>query len=275
MTNNVKLWLAGAMLPVAVAVNPVVAANFAPPAVPSPGERVATSGIVDRLIFFFTGKQNRYLRGDVRGQRTRLAGTRNDSGCAPDFVALIPKQNLGVTTAAKPTFWVYLAPTTRESSLNFQVMDSQNRPLWRVAHKLSPSQKGRLLKVVYGGRDLAVDRRYSWELVNQCPSSNIKLSGAVKREKLDNLAEGLRSTTDGRERLRLYAEYGVWHELLDELITARKQRPADGNLQADFRSLLESEDVRYLQGDSPEINQELIDRIMNATIVGELRGIEY
>lgn len=266
MTARIKIWVIGATLTVSTIISPLLINAGSVRAIPT--KETKRPNIIDRLIFFFKGgeKQDKPRASQPGSRRTRGAGSRGYE-CEVDVVALMPKYNLGVTMSDKPIFWFYIPNSTIPvESLEFTLSGSQIQKLIDKPQQLRPG----LLRVQYQGKPL-LDGSHNWELSYKqlgCANAQI-LSGVVTRE----IHPDLVIPADPIDRLRTYAKNGIWHELLTELITLRKGQPKNPQLATDFKSLLESEDVKYLlptnsqKPNSKESDRELIKNIVNAKVI--------
>ncbi len=279
MTKRIEFWLVTAIFTVGAIfgsglINPRIA-------VAAPTKELKSIGTSDKLIFSFKGGEKKQQpRLEMTGKRrTRVAGSR---GCGVDIVALMPRSNLGVTSSANPTFWFYLPPSDLDlQSLTFRVFglltqtasrsanstDSTEQEIWTTQLPLKSQKVATgLLPVSYQGQLLATGT-YRWEFSYQqvgCSNPQI-LSGYIQRETYPNTS----TIKQSRSRLQFYAENGIWHELLTELITLRQKQSGNIQLTADFRSLLfESEDVKYiLSSDRSAVDRDLMENIVNAPLI--------
>jgi hypothetical protein len=218
------------------------------------------------------------------GVRRRMAGVRGSN--AP--IALIPQINgryIGTTLASHPTFWFYLpAITPKLQSMQLRLFDQTQKEVWAVqtTGEMLPMSAG-LLKISYTGQPLK-DGLYFWELTYQNEhqvtgmdssrgnrSTATGLSGYLEKETLANLALPQKTP----DRLRIYANNGIWYDLLTELIALRQLNSTDRQLEADFRSLIfDSPAVKYsLPSDPSQADLELMERIVNGQILNCCRFI--
>jgi Domain of Unknown Function (DUF928) len=183
----------------------------------------------------------------------------------------MPRSNLGATTSQYPTLWFYVGSNSHDvESIKFTVFASSNpanRETWtaQIPPKFPKLETG-LLKIKYPGRALQ-SGNYEWELNYQqagC-SKPQTLSGYIHKQ----IAPRLLSIDNPQARWRSYASNGIWYELLDELIVARKQQPDNSLLTADFRSLFfDSKDVNYtLAADETAIDRDLSEKIVTASVL--------
>lgn len=287
MTKKIEFWLVTAIFTIGAIstsglINPRITVAAPTKEVNSISSgKGSANGTSDKLIFSFKGGEKKQQpRLEMIGKRrTRVAGSR---GCGADIVALMPRSNLGVTNSASPTFWFYLPPSDLDlKSLTFKVFrlltqtasrsitstDSTEQELWTAQLPLK-SQKvaAGLLPVHYQGQFLTAGT-YRWEFSYQqvgCSNPQI-LSGYVQKEVYSNLG----TIRQPRQLLQFYAENGIWHELLTELITLRQQQSEKDRVAADFRSLLfESEDIKYLSSsDRQQVDRDLMENIVSAPLI--------
>jgi hypothetical protein len=272
MPARIKFWLFGTAFTLSTIVSPLLVNTGGVTAAPAKEtkqtKQTKQPNLIDRLIFRFkSGEKPDRPRASASGdRRTRLAGGKNSStNCEADIVALMPKYNLGVTMTDTPTFWFYIPPSSvAVESLKFSLVDDTNP--WETQLITESKQlKSGLFKVQYQGKPL-IESSYQWKFSYKqvgCRDTQT-LSGEVRKEVYPNLVR----SKNPREQLRIYAQNGIWHELLTELITLRQQQPKNLQLAADFRSLFfDSEDLRYLSSDSIEPDLALMGKIVDAQVI--------
>jgi len=173
------------------------------------------------------------------------------------LTALLPHSSLGLTVAARPSFFVYLPPTGGRP-VELMLQDSQGN----VVHLASfQTNKVGLVWVDLPGHapELKVGETYRWYLSIICDpndsSASLHVGGWVQRVALtDKLRQQLAKSPVG-DRPYLYARAGLWHETLASLVELRQAQPNNTSLQADWALLLQMEGL---------------DRIAQELIVGSL-----
>ncbi len=264
MTKRTKSWLISA----AFTLSTIVALGLIdiPGVAAAPTKEEKPSSLIDKLIFFFKGGQKKDLpRVSATGRRTKIAGSRDI--CKVNIVALIPDSNLGVTTSSNPIFWFYIShDSVNVESLRFSLLNREQKEIWATDLSVTSKKiKSGLLKVPYQGQPL-MDGAYQWQFsYKETRCDPILLSGKVQKESHPHLGLG----NNARERLRIYAQNGIWYELLTELITLRQEQPQDTQLAADFRSLIfESEHIKYFQSTDPsKEDRDLMEKIVKAKVI--------
>ena len=138
------------------------------------------------------------------------------------------------------------------------------------ARKNTEKLKAGLIAINLTGYDLTINKRYIWKLTYNCGGQDTPiLSGTILREEHPDIELELAAAITPRQRFRIYAARGIWYELIDEINTLRQNDPSDKVLEADFRSLITSEDVRYINLDSVqrENDLDLMERIVEAPVI--------
>ena len=268
MTKKLKFWLFSAAFTFSTLISPGVIDIHS--AAAAPNKESKPTSLMDKLIFFFRGGANKNQpRVSAAGRRTRVAGSRD--GCKTDVAALIPNYNLGVTMSTNPNFWFYI-PTSSSNAeyLKFTVLNREQKEVWQTELPVTSKKlKSGLLKLPYQGQPLT-DGAYQWEFsYKETGCDLVLLSGKVQKESHPNLIVG----KTPQKRLRIYAQNGIWYELLTELITLRQQQPKDSRLAADFRSLIfESETIKYYLPkssltDSNIEDRDLMEKILKSQVI--------
>jgi Domain of Unknown Function (DUF928) len=268
MTKQNKFWPIITILTIGTAIVSVPIHLHRVIASPKKPDRSIPS--TDKLIFVSNGnnKPSRSIENRNGGmRRTKVAGSR---GCGTEIVALIPRSHLGVTILDRPTLWFYLGTSYRDvASIKFTIASSNNptdRETWIAQLPPTSQQLGSgLLQVKYPGRSLK-EGNYEWEFNYQQTGCNKPqtLAGYLQKEPNPQIA----SIDNSQQRWQAYAKNGIWHELLDELITKRQQHP-DRQTVDGFKDLFfESNDVNYtLASDENSIDRDLSEKIVDATLL--------
>ncbi|WP_346292706.1 DUF928 domain-containing protein [Sphaerothrix gracilis] len=186
---------------------------------------------------------------DLQAPGNREAGaSRSDDNCLvaadsrPDeLVALIPNTNMGLTTEAAPTFYVYVPPN-RGETLEFLLYEAgTNRLVYQESYEPQASS-GQLLAVdlpADGQHSLAVGQDYYWYFSVVCsqaqPDENLVVESNIRRiAPTAELSQQLAAARP-QDRPAIYAGAGVWYETLEALAAVE---PDYTSLQ--WRSLLQS-----------------------------------
>lgn len=188
----------------------------------------------------------------------RVAGAvRSPSNClsqSQHLTAIVPKSNIGLTTTGHPILFFYI-PQTSAPMLELVVRGEDQEPAIKQSYK--PSGKAGLVGIPLTATSLEIGKEYRWFFSVVCnPKERAQdqvVEGAIKRIPLQpQLATKLQNATM-QERLNLYANAGIWQDTLTTLAQLLSLNPNDGELKADWKALLASEDVGLTQQDSPEL----------------------
>jgi Domain of Unknown Function (DUF928) len=187
------------------------------------------------------------------------AGTRGDCpdlGSKPQAVALVsliqPAEKtdspiaLGLTTEARPMFWFYIPyDRSKLSTVRFTLLDESENPVVEpIALPLGtvPGIVG--FRLPESAPPLAVGQYYHWYLLMDClpkGTTDVFVEALVQRVELPTLLKQQLMQATPRDRARLYAANGIWHDALTELQLLRQSSPKNASLAQDWRDLLESQ----------------------------------
>jgi hypothetical protein len=169
--------------------------------------------------------------GAIRGN---CASVNVPTGSVKELVALIPKNNIGATTSALPTFWFYLPnyqfqskdkpkPVRVERGL-LALLDDRGQPVLKQPLLVTlPEQAGfaRLTlpsdaAVWVNGKGLELGKRYNWFFSVRCdaqqPAKDPSVRGWIERVSSPaKLTEQLGKTPEP-ERYGLYIQHQIWFE---------------------------------------------------------------
>lgn len=162
------------------------------------------------------------------------------------LTALMPPKsnNTGVTVSGHPEFFVYV-PETTKATVNFVLRDEEWNDVYRKEMEVSGEAK--ILKFSIPKTDAPLKTgMYSWNLYLVCPpnerglTSEIEVGGVTERRTMDADLEAKLAQATGRDRVRVYAENGIWHETVSTLVELRSASPDNKDLARDWESLLTS-----------------------------------
>jgi hypothetical protein len=184
--------------------------------------------------------------------RKRRGGGGRDSFCGvkPSLTALIPLRGLGLTSQ-NPKFWFYVPSQGNASySAEFLLEDKSNteNQVYSKTFKLEKTP-GIMSISLPNNVKLDSNKIYEWKLsviVNpKDRNDDCFIFGGVKQVPLTrDVSDKLKSAKTARERIAIYAENGLWHDVLTDLAELRRQNPNDETLKSDWNDLLSHELVR-------------------------------
>lgn len=191
--------------------------------------QVSSEDLISNQLGF---KQPDYT-GDAPSGRDRGTGSRGDCPLATPSIQgkvtltpVIPTDSRGLTTKASPTLWIQVSYASnqiaKELSGELSVEDAQ------TFSKLHPKTMPVKLPKSSGvfsiplSHSLEVNKWYRWYLILDCNSQDssgsdsvMSVQGMVKRVELPEVENQL-ANQGPQERVKVYAERGIWYDALDE-----------------------------------------------------------
>lgn len=185
--------------------------------------------------------------------RREGGGTRDASACVQGNIrltALLPETNLGLTTAEYPRFF-WVIPKTRAKLVEFSLFETDENLTDRtLVYKTSFAINGNpgVASLTLPGRamlpPLAVGRDYRWSVAIVCNPENrqrdVKVDGWVQRIAPDASLNSQLAKANSADRVRLYANSGIWFDTLTSLADLRCARPKDTTLAKSWSELMRS-----------------------------------
>jgi hypothetical protein len=201
-------------------------------------------------------------KGAPGGNRGGGAAGRGDCtvvGKAP-LTALVPGTNIGLTIAERPTFWFYLPyQSNPRISVEFSLTDDRENTAYKASFQLTATPGIVGINLLPNTPGLEIGKIYRWKLKIVCDPENPRefesVDGAVERVRLEENLKQKIEGVNGRDRVLIYAQNGLWYDTLTNLIQLRRQNPKDAQLAKDWEDLLQQ---------SPDI---ALDKIVNEPVV--------
>ncbi|XHX77653.1 MAG: DUF928 domain-containing protein [Stenomitos frigidus ULC029] len=187
------------------------------------------------------------FRVGVRPSRVRIGGfSRGSCGNQPQLVALVPppqtqerlagdKTTVDKTTSGHPTFFVHL-PALPGSTGQFILKDEANtKELYSVDFDLT-GQSGIVgIALPDSTPTLQIGQKYRWQVAVNCdpnqPSRLVIISSWIERVKPP--------ATQGKDKLAVLAQQGIWQDTVTLLALQRYQRPNDRTVAEDWAALMD------------------------------------
>ncbi len=178
--------------------------------------------------------------------KTTAGGATRSGSCISEktpLTVLVPSTKLGLTTEARPTFFLYL-PKTKAQSAEFTLKDSNEEDVYRTMIPLSSKTGVVSFQLPANAPELKLDTNYQWFFSIVCqPSDRLRDSFAaawIQRIAPDkSLVTALKQATP-RQRPNVYAQAGIWQDTLATLAELRRVRPTDSTLAIEWERLLKS-----------------------------------
>jgi Domain of Unknown Function (DUF928) len=161
------------------------------------------------------------------------------------IIALIPATNIGLTISERPTFWFYIPYSASvNNSGKFQLLSEQD-VVYETNIQIvgTPGIIG--INLPKDSQKLETNKKYRWIFSYNCNKEapvggNLSVNGSVERVPIARgLKKKLESAKTPEEKIALYAENGLWYDLLAVLVSERQLNPQNVQLENAWKDLLE------------------------------------
>jgi len=177
----------------------------------------------------------------------RKRTVRGKCGGLPDvsLIALMPENKVGRTVSDYPTFFFYL-PQPNAELAEFILQDENGNVIYQqdLTIKNLSGVIGVSMPANTNVPPLEVGKKYTWVFSLVCDpedrSGDKTESGFVRRVELSADILSKLEKAEPRRKTVIYAENGIWQDALSNLAAARRAKPNDPDLVADWESLLNS-----------------------------------
>ncbi|BAZ16726.1 hypothetical protein NIES4071_86040 [Calothrix sp. NIES-4071] len=214
----------------------------------SPGSGSAARAIANVQGYIQRGARRSI--GFVAGRpgRTRSAATRGTcfQSQKPPTPLMPQDKEAQLTTSEYPTFYIYIPPiTTKAQTMEFVLRDDSNiTPLYRESFQ--PVQQAGIITVRLPANrpPLQLGKVYTWGFSMICDTrkrdEDIYIEGRIRRVQDEDLDAQLQTTSQILDRAVLYTTAGFWENALTSIVTLRRQRPKDPEVEQYWQDLLQS-----------------------------------
>ena len=166
-------------------------------------------------------------------------------GCPEKPVtALVPAATLGQTTAAYPTFFVYVPPTFAQNA-EFVLFDEDDNLLYETTVNIAG--RSGIIKLdlpVENIPPLELSKNYIWEFGLVCDpddrSGDLSVMGWIERVEMDPSLKNQLEQAPLEARAPIFAGAGLWYDTLAVLAELRKKGPENSIFASQWAELLES-----------------------------------
>ena len=185
--------------------------------------------------------------GDGRSGNRIGGGSRSDCPTKEvPLTALMPISNSGQTTAAHPSFWVYVPYTPEEAPVGEFVLQDQDRnDVYREEFTLPNTPGVTSVSLPETETPLSLRQPYRWYFHLYCDrgkaSSPVFVQGWVERVELTANLE--LSPTQAPEQYPDYIAQEIWWDAIAALAILRSANSADPILISEWNALLTAEGV--------------------------------
>jgi Domain of Unknown Function (DUF928) len=157
------------------------------------------------------------------------------------FQVLIPQTNFSLTLSEYPTFLLYIPnPISSPQVAEFILEDETTKTreeIYRTKFQVAKGEGIVSFRLPEDAPPLELGQKYRWRFKLFCQDNANKSSsdnGVILRT---SLAQELPDAI--AEKLEVYAQNGIWNELLIELAQLRCDRPEDEEITATWTTLLQ------------------------------------
>lgn len=186
---------------------------------------------------------------------TRSASGRRQANITPNgetlpspLVAIVPSSsfgNYGLTLEAYPSFYIHM-PSVPGARLEFVLLDELGDRIYDTSYLVADRDATFSIDLPRNANfpPLEVGQIYTWQIrLKLNPSSIVTdylVQGQIERfEPEPVLAEALATATP-EEKVKLYADTGLWYDALHALAQLRRENPNDPLLDNEWAQLLRS-----------------------------------
>ncbi|MGB3300075.1 MAG: DUF928 domain-containing protein [Phormidesmis sp.] len=190
-------------------------------------------------------------RQSLPGRRISGGSRSPNAACLanPDqpVIALMPKNNLGLTVAEHPTLWFSLPAVSPDRILEFGLYDPSGELLYTKTFSPPGNAEVASLPLPDSFSPLVVDKDYRWYLSVVCnPESraeDLVVTGWIRRVAPSHSVNEQLAFATAKERIALYEESALWYDTLTTLAELRRTSPTAILLEQQWVSLLELIDL--------------------------------
>lgn len=173
------------------------------------------------------------------------------------IIPLLPASQYGRTVAARPTFFIYLPPSSVKQKVFFSLQDENRKPYYQTILELSG--RGGIVSVTLpdNAPELEIGKNYLWffALIPADgilrPDSNGAIGWVKRVESPIQNSQSLKTL----ELASLYAQSGIWYDTLNLVAGAMLAEPNNATLASDWQNLLEQVGLDAIA------NQPITDRL--------------
>lgn len=181
--------------------------------------------------------------GGNRSQTSANTGSRDDCPTVETAItALVPKNNWGTTLAERPTLWFYVP--YQQGTLTLILKDEATAAIFARSDYTIEKGGGIMgFPLPETVPPLKIDSAYRWQVYFSCDPhiepQFTEVQGVVERIATNSqLKQSLASVSTVPEKVNLYAQQGLWHETIAEIIATRQEQSEDPELNDLWLNLL-------------------------------------
>jgi len=193
--------------------------------------------------------------GNREGAATRIArpmllreSTGGTDSCIVDpqqtVVALVPKDNNGLSSTAAPTLYSYV-PANTGATLTLTLLDAQGTELY-TQQRPAPTTAG---IIGWPLRNVSLNNGvdYQWQLTLLCSNGTTAVKTTSWLRPVAPSPEQQRDLAAATDAATAFAAAGYWYDALNQLVQQRLAQPQDAALKQKWQALLQSPAVQLPQ----------------------------
>ncbi|MGB3202738.1 MAG: DUF928 domain-containing protein [Nodosilinea sp.] len=175
---------------------------------------------------------------DMPGRRVGAGVRQPGDACmtsSQSQVAIIPVNNVGVTSQAEPTLLFYVPTVDSSRTIEFVLRDEADQEVYDKT--VAANGESGIIRLDLAEDDtvrLEAGKNYQWYFSVVCNpsdrSQDISSHGWIHRMATEAAGPGSLPTEASLAQARSYAEAGLWLDALAELDTLRRAQPANGEV---------------------------------------------
>ncbi|MGK7900366.1 MAG: DUF928 domain-containing protein [Hormoscilla sp.] len=153
---------------------------------------------------------------------------------------------VGLTTAANPTFFVYV-PSSKTGSAMFSLKDAQNNDVYQTSLQLPEDGGIVAIKIPESAGPLKVGQKYVWSFGIICTAETPEdsspvmfVAGEVQRTEASPTIKSQLAEANLLKQAAIYAQNGIWVEAVTTLAQLRQSQPENSKIAAEWKHLLGS-----------------------------------
>jgi tetratricopeptide (TPR) repeat protein len=213
-----------------------------------PGDANAQLAIANINQNLKEGNSYHVTPSGVGAPSERERGATRQKNClnGSKLIAIIPENQLGLTSLAKPTLFFYIPPTLAKS-LQVRFEDEKTADKFYDRTVTTPAKSGLAkfdLAELNDAPSLESDKTYRWTLTLHCDpqdrSADVSIFGTIRRIAIDPILLRQLEKVGIGDRARLYAINRLWYDTVKTIAEARQSNPQDAQLNNDWVELLRS-----------------------------------
>jgi len=217
----------------------------------------AVSGVLALSVFAAPSSANNAdpsLRQGLPGRRISGGSRSPNNACVltqdEPVIALMPKNNVGHTLSAHPTFWFSIPAVNPERTIEFGLFDQDGELVYQKNID-APDEAGLTqLSLPHTALSLSVGHNYRWYLSVVCGqqsrAEDMVVTGWITRVEAEGTLLAQLDASTPHEQLALYGRLGLWYDALALLSEMRRQDPSAAALAQQWDALMQAIDLPQL-----------------------------